>query len=173
MRKKNSVLLKLNDLGLTDFPYLPDLDDINEIDISNNPIKEINYFPSLSNLKYLKAVNCGLERLDILPPNLHYLDVSNNQIRFLPPLPPTLCILRCNYNLLTDLPPMGHLKRLSNLEAHGNPFSKDFLVFIQKKAPNYCIFETNCGYIYPIQKAFDEYQERKTRKTLCVFRHCA
>lgn len=94
-------LLDLSYLGLTELPPLPD--SVTELDVSENPLKNLPVtLPS--SLQTLLCVSASLTQLPSLPPSLKTLICSHNFLTELPSFPPLLQKLSCEGNRLTNLP---------------------------------------------------------------------
>jgi len=174
--------IKVFDIDLY-FDSLPE--DIEKIDVSKKGLK---YIPDkISKFKNLKILNCGFNKLSLLPPlpkdlqklncdfnklsslpdlpnNLEELYCDFNKLTSLPVLNKNLCILYCCNNQLTSLPPLP--KDLQRLYCENNRLSSlpllntNLKTLIYRSNPIYEIINSN--YIQLINKKV---------KILNVFRH--
>ena len=105
--------LNLNRKGISDLTGIEGFVSLMTLDVSNNQLTHLPYFPN----PYLKQIRCAnnkLTSLPLFPESLLSLDCSGNKIRFITGFPRALVELTLNSNPIKRLPALPiHLQKLS------------------------------------------------------------
>ncbi|MDZ7877266.1 MAG: hypothetical protein U5L45_06340 [Saprospiraceae bacterium] len=105
--------LNLNRKGISDLTGIEGFVSLMSLDVSNNKLLNLPYFPN-PYLKKIRCVNNELTSLPLFPESLLSLDCSGNKIRFITGFPRALVELTLNSNPIKRLPPLPiHLQKLS------------------------------------------------------------
>ena len=130
-------LTKLLDLGLsdnkiTDFDFSK-LENLKELQLSNNSIKDIASLPKLSKLEQLRFENNKVTSLEALKDlkELQMLNASENQIE--------------------DLAPIKNLAKLYNLDVHSNPIKEISVAKDLKQLGDINVSETQITDLTPLK----------------------